>query len=432
MSDTTLRLRALVAAWRTPIVVAFVLLALLGAAGTYATHVEPPTETEERVTGEWSVNGGFEHGATVTRENPVFPLGTDLGNRTTYFTGASPELDGTFGLSPGTARNVTVAMDAALVLSSTDEEDETYWETTEDIGDRRVEGVDPGEPVELEFAVNASRVDDRLGEIESELGSSPGTPSATVAVDVRVAGTLDGERTTLEFTERLPIALDADTYTVESPGPVSESVRTTEAVAVPREYGPLRSVGAPLLLVLGLASVAGLATLDRRDGLELTDAERDLLEFRDDRAEYDEWIVRVRLPSEAFERPRAEAESLGDLVDFAIDSDTGVVEAPDGDSFHVLGDEYLFTYVAPVGGSDDAETVGAGDAESGGGSDPTAESARAADGPSDATTESEAAADGSSNATGRAAEGAPDDRTSATATDSRSDGDSSFAPDEER
>ncbi|SEO81417.1 hypothetical protein SAMN04487948_105289 [Halogranum amylolyticum] len=52
-------------------------------------------------------------------------------------------------------------------------------------------------------------------------------------------------------------------------------------------------------------------------------------------------------PPETLDRPRAEAESLSDLVDFAIDANTGVVESPAGDSFFVVTDECLVTYEPP-------------------------------------------------------------------------------------
>ena len=58
-------------------------------------------------------------------------------------------------------------------------------------------------------------------------------------------------------------------------------------------------------------------------------------------AKFEEWVVRMQLTPEIRDRPRAEAESLADLVDFAIDSDTGVVEDPNTGELAVVADEFL-------------------------------------------------------------------------------------------
>jgi len=100
-------------------------------------------------------------------------------------------------------------------------------------------------------------------------------------------------------------------------------------VTVERSYGPLRSVGGPFLLVIGLLGSGGLAYARREHELALTPAERDYLSYSDDRSEFAEWITTFRLPASVHERSEAEAESLRDLVDFAIDNDIGVIADPE-------------------------------------------------------------------------------------------------------
>jgi hypothetical protein len=98
---------------------------------------------------------------------------------------------------------------------------------------------------------------------------------------------------------------------------------------------------------LSVVGLAGLTVARSRDDLGLTDAEREWLAYREDRSEFDEWITEFTVPQEAFDRPRARAASLGDLVDFAIDTDSGVVESADGHQYLVVHDEFLYTYTAP-------------------------------------------------------------------------------------
>jgi hypothetical protein len=71
-----------------------------------------------------------------------------------------------------------------------------------------------------------------------------------------------------------------------------------------------------------------------------------------------------------FERPQAEASSLKDLVDFAIDNDTGVVEDPETGVYYAVTGDLLYTYrpPAPTGGAHDGEagTEPAADGDMGG------------------------------------------------------------------
>lgn len=57
-----------------------------------------------------------------------------------------------------------------------------------------------------------------------------------------------------------------------------------------------------------------------------------------------EWINQMRIPDEIRERERIEADSLADLVDFAIDTNNSVIE---DDGYYVLHDGMLYTYDPP-------------------------------------------------------------------------------------
>jgi len=348
MDDASrLRLRSTLSTWLPVLLVVAVAVAGVGGWATYTAHAAPGTTTEQRTTTAWTAAAGFDHSATVTRENPLYPVGTELTNRSTYFRSAAPVVDGRFTVRQrGLTGNVSVDLATALVLESADEET-TYWTDRRRLAATTASNVG-ADPVAVGFSLNVSEVADRIADIEGSLGSTPGETSAAVVVDVEVAGTVDGERSRLSFTRRLPVGLSGDTYTVSAPGPTEEPATRTTAVEVPREYGPLRSLGGPLALLVGAVAAGGLAYGSRTETLDLSERERARLEYLDDRAEYDEWIVSARLPSTTAGDRVAEASSLADLVDLAIDSDAAVVEDSADGTFHVHAGEYRFTYRPPT------------------------------------------------------------------------------------
>ncbi|EMA61793.1 hypothetical protein C469_06374 [Halorubrum lipolyticum DSM 21995] len=345
--------------------------AAVGGGLVYTTHVDPGTETETRTVSSLTVESEYVHSAEVTEPNSVFDTGTVLDGRNTYFTRVAPVLDVAVETSyaADAASDVDVSFESVLVIRNVASEGGTvYWDERETLTTETVSGVEPGETAVASFALNSSEVDATASEIESELGASPGETETFVETDVTVEGTINGEETS--STRPIEMTLDhgGDTYTVSEPGLQSDTLdEQTERVTVERSYGPLRSAGGPLLLLVGLAGAGGLAYARRAVDLALTPAEREYLSYRDDRSEFAEWITSIRLPESVHERPEAEASTLRDLVDFAIDNDTGVVEDPATDAYHAVTDEFVYTYAPPTLAIEGDE--GDKDGEGGGGNE---------------------------------------------------------------
>lgn len=356
---TALRLRAAASRWFSVLVVAGIVLAAVGVGLTYTTHVDPGTTTETVTRTVVPIDGELSHSATVTRPNAVYTTGTTLEEQSTYFTGVSPVLNATYALSyGGAADSADIAVDVAVVTRSTPEGGEgTLWVDRRPLTAERATGVEPGETVTTAVAVNASAVYDRVAEIQSDLGASPGSVDSEVLFEVTVVAVVDGEEVQRSYIARLPFTPTAETYAVDAPTGVSDAIEEAETVTREQSYGPLRSVGAPIAGAVGLAGLGALGLARRRDELGLSDSERDYLAYRDDREAFDEWITEIRLPESVRNRPEATAGSLADLVDFAIDADTGVVRSPDDDGYYVLGDELLYVYHPPAIEAPDEEAT---------------------------------------------------------------------------
>ena len=343
---TRLRVRAALSSWFTALLIVSVVVGTAGVWATYTAHVDPGTTTAERTVTEWSATGSFDHSATVSESNPLYPVGAELTNRSTYFSAATPVLDGVYSVeTSGLGGDASVELATTLEIRSADDET-TYWRDTRPLNETTARTGDG--PTAVSFSINTTAVENRVAAIQNSIGSAPGETSVAVVVDARIAGaTGDGADSRLRFSSRLPIALGGDTYTVSDPGTDNEAVDRTVTERVPREYGPVRSVGGPLALALGLLAMGALGVVVGRGRPAIMEAERARLEFLEDRSEFDQWIVSVRLPPDATDRPTAEAASLADLVNLAIDSDAAVIEDPDDGAFHVVTGQYRYVYRPP-------------------------------------------------------------------------------------
>jgi hypothetical protein len=351
MNEGRLRVRAVLGRWFAAVVVVALVAAAFGVVLTYGAHAAPGTHEEQRTVDEWSVRGSFTHGATVTdaANGTVFESGTVVRNRTVYFQRVMPVLEGEFAFAVRDAgAPVDVRIRRQLVVRSVEPEgrEETprvYWQENRTLG-RTETTVESGERTTVPFSVDVAQTVREARNVSERLGS-PGQIQTHVAVTVTATRQRSGAETHGR-TYTLPIDPTASTYRVEAE-PDSETFTQTETVTVANDPGPLKSVGGPLLLLAGLLGTAVLAVSQHRGLVGLADRERRWLAYRDDRADFEEWITTVRLPEEAKTLPVAEAETLADLVDLAIDTDSAVVESPDGRTYSVLHGGYRYAFEAP-------------------------------------------------------------------------------------
>lgn len=63
--------------------------------------------------------------------------------------------------------------------------------------------------------------------------------------------------------------------------------------------------------------------------------------------------MRATLPEAVLDKETATADSFADLVDFAIDSDTAVVEEPERGQYYAVTPDLLVTYEPPESLQDD-------------------------------------------------------------------------------
>lgn len=378
MTDWKIRARGVVADYFVVVVAVLAVLALTSGYVAYSTYATPGTHVEERQGASWETTASFDHEATVSEPNSVYDVGTTLENRSAYFSAISPILDGafTYGFTASESGDLVVDTESDLVLRSVkrdrnDEIETYYWQVSRDLTDPDATRLAPGESVTSSFSFDASALDNQSTKISEELGRTAGTTEAFVRVTVAVSGTVNGEHVERTEVYTLPVGV-GNVYTVSNPGTVTETHATTEQVVVPNEPDPLTGVGSSSVFVLSLAAL-GLVVSKRRDGtLEPTRTEREYLTYREARTAFDEWINRIELPTSAFDLPMAHAASLGDLVDFAIDTNNSVLEDPNDGTYYVIHGDYLYYYDPPseeldvethdesADGTDPSETAGSG------------------------------------------------------------------------
>ncbi|WP_229121274.1 DUF5305 domain-containing protein [Halapricum desulfuricans] len=352
MGSRGLRVRAAVDRYLGVVVLALAVLVVVGGGVAYDAHTGPDerteTTTEQVVT--WNATGQFAHEATVVEDTRVFDAGETLTNRTQYFQRIAPTLEGTFTYDYAASNgSLTANASTALVVRSVTDDGTEQWRVTEPL-DRTERTLAPGETLRMGFEQNVTAVETTVEEIRSELGATVGTTETFFETTVALDGRRNGEPVETTRSYRLPFTIEDGVYRVNDSGPDVQSGERTVLTerTVPVTTGPLRSYGGPLLAIVGLGGLLGVAVSHRRGWLDVGDRERAYLDYRSDRREFDEWITAVDTPPArlADADDRIETATLGGLVDLAIDTDRRVLETP-ADRYLVVADGTVYSYDPP-------------------------------------------------------------------------------------
>ncbi|WP_247731184.1 DUF5305 domain-containing protein [Halovivax limisalsi] len=348
------------------VVVLLGLVVLGGGWVAYNTHVDPGTEETTAVVGSWSEEPELSHQARVQADNPVFETGTVRADRPLYFTRLMPELEGLYAYAyDGSVTDGSLSVEATsyLVIRAVDGE-ETLWQERERLETTSVDGVEPGAAVPLSFTVNVSELDARIGSIVADLGADPGTTETSVVVKTTASGTIDGKQVANAHEATYSIERNDGSYAVTTETSGLGGGEFTRTVTTERTYGPLRSFGSLAALLFGVGALAWVVHGRRTGTLGPSREELAALELAQERAEYDEWVSRGRIPVGELEGPTIEVESLEDIVDVAIDSDRRVIEDPTAEAYYVADRGAVYVYEpAEFPGADEALPAPADDAE---------------------------------------------------------------------
>lgn len=357
-----LRLRRLLDRRFTVIIALLVAFAAVGGWVAYTAHVNPGEQTDEQVISTVSVSGYYNHGATVTEQNPAFAIDSRLSERAVYPVEPAPELSGayTFSYSASSASDVSVKIRQTVTVRNI--QDETVvW--SDQLNSRTVtaENVEPGEEVTAPLSVDVNSVQQRIGRIEEALGALPGSYEVVVVTRPTLSGTLNGQSQTASRSETLTVIPNRNVYEVTTDSAERNEITQTETITTTRERGPVMGIGGPLGVIVAVLAILGLAWGRHSGSLRLTAKEQAWLDYRDDRTEFNEWITRVELPRDTHNSIEARAASLQDLVDVSMDMDAPVVEDPLTGDFFVNDGGQLYRYSPPelVGASpesDDTDT----------------------------------------------------------------------------
>lgn len=334
-----LRARRLVGRYGGRLVVGLLVVAVLAVAGAGLLFASPPMidSTEERATTVVEVD--THTSAVVTEETTLYEEGTRLDDRSVYLRTATPNLTVSTTATPAGA--ATVDQRLSLVYRA-ERGDDVVWSETVPLA---VERTSTDGSARIRATIDVRDVERRLQTITSEVG---GAAVVRVYLQHDLSYAADGHEG--ERTNTVPLKITQDSYSLS--GGVGGPVEVTETVPTSRPDPAVADVftiagkevivptQAVWLLGIGLLALFGsvLAERERRRNPDPRAIDREL-----ERTQFSEWVSAGRVDVGNAET-YAVVDTLGDLVDVAIDSNRRVVHDREAGRYVVTVDDSVYTF----------------------------------------------------------------------------------------
>lgn len=339
------RIKHQIATYGRSISLGFVIIGLvaMGGAGFVYTNppVEeiPPTETDVQ-----TFENSVDTSAVVVNGTGLFEEGEVLRNSPAYFTNATPTLRLSAVARVPANRPVTVRH--RLVLR------QTVTVREQVLRERPIEILGAGEATveDGEYRVNASldipRLNRQVNQIRSEI-SAIGTLTVSLQLETTYA---TQSQPGVEGVESIPYE---GSLNASSPITLTEQAywineEITASQTEQQRVGGGQRVGEPnILLVAGLGALGVLGLVLGIGVWIWSQREVDLyqLELEIDRSQYGEWISEGEFPARQGQQ-YVYINTLGDLVDVAIDTNKRVIYDADVETYSVIDGDLVYYHAA--------------------------------------------------------------------------------------
>lgn len=323
-----LRLQLLIYERGETLIRGFLLVGVLAATFAGFMAVNPDRTLTSEKTNVQTVSATADHSALVTNGTETWENGTQLRNRSTYFTNVSPQLllDGRITVPANRSVNVTQQL---VLLVNASRDGQAFYEnrTVLDGGQRTVTNG----TATATASVNVTQIRQRLDGLRDSFG-----PVAQLSVSVRYLVRYDTGDYRGTVVAASPLLVDGDAYWLSDRMTASQTHSQTRTTVS-------ESTNWMAVFALAILSIFSIGTAATIRVYEQADLDKDDLLLALHSQQMSEWISDGELPMWLGEE-HVRLESLQDVVDIGIDNEKRVVHDPRRDLYAIVDGSVVYYY----------------------------------------------------------------------------------------
>jgi hypothetical protein len=325
-------------------------------------------ENREENVSTYKHYGLYAYTVPVTRENPLYPIGTTLKmGMPAYFFVASPTINMSFTYRVESADSADIQgkletfIVATAIEGSGSKESETAWSETE--GSETNESVNKdkifwqkefplnaeagavtwnGQSVTKEFSLNVAEVQSMVKNVQKQLNDS--TDSKIEIVNrVTYTGKKYGKDAQITKDFAIPLVIKESSYfKLPEKLDLTQNTNITETLLV-ESKPPLSKTVPPLsLCLLSLALLGTTLVCTRMGKVEPEYIEK--LEKEEKRSSFRDFISRGKIPEDRNSLLKVKISSLQELVDAAADMNSRVIYDPETETYFIINNDIMYIF----------------------------------------------------------------------------------------
>lgn len=328
------------------LVIIFGIALILSGLWTYEASREVYSEKDE-VFSLYTQHGSYTYSVPVTKENPLYPIGTRLEmGKPAYFLVASPTTDMsfTYRLEPAEAANINGKLETMIVATGkgmSGGEEKIFWQKEFPLKSEGGNGIWNGASVTRSFSVDVPEIRSMVKNVQDQLNYSQ---DATIEIVNRVSyqGKVNEEKISGTKDFAIPLVISSSYYQLPDKLDFSEDTNITQKVSF-KSSPPLSTIIIPLVLsLLSLVLVVTTLICTRVKKVEPEYIEK--LEKERKSSPFREFVSRGKLPKDSNSLLKIEISSLQELVDAAVDMNSRVIYDTEAETYFIIesGVMYIF------------------------------------------------------------------------------------------
>jgi hypothetical protein len=307
----------------------------------------PIYHEKDEVVPFYTQHGSYTYSVPVTKENPLFEIGTRLEmGKPAYFLVASPTTDisFTYRLEPANSSEISGKLETMIIATGkgmSDGEEKIFWRKEFPLKSEEGNTIWKGATVTRKFSIDVPEVKSMVNNVQEQLNYSKDA-NIEIVNRVNYHGKVNGEKIfgTKDFA--IPLIISSSYYQLPEKLDFSEDTNITRKVSS-KSYPSLSSVFFPLALsLLSLVLASGTLICTRKKNVEPEYKEKQEKERR--RSPFKEFISRGKLPKDSNSLMKIEISSLQELIDVAVDMNSRVIYDEEVNTYFILqsGAMYIF------------------------------------------------------------------------------------------
>lgn len=323
------------------------ILCLISSVWGYLSYPEPTYKDESYISSHYTQFGEYNYYALVTESNPIYAESTILNDEyPAYFYTISPNANVNFsyGIEASDSAEMDVDIETKIILyaKSKNKDENSFW-TKEYSVKRNDFKLENNQVYYYHYMLYAQDIQELIEEVKKHLKYSQ-SASVKIITSITSEGVINDNNVTTYEEYILPITIESSYYQFPKETKVEETTNSYSSREITIEPKTKDKIIPFILPLLFLVMIVGLFVYCKYFFIETSQETINQLEVKQEHINMSDWISEGKLPLKFELIPSIKINSLTDLINLSIDTNTRVIYDIEKNIYFSISNNIMYLY----------------------------------------------------------------------------------------